>query len=101
MAKSVNYPDKLEVQLPFFDNPDVAVVFSNYDQIRNIVSRLSHEDKLRLANELIAETRKSKLEYFPSIFRRDEAANELPSMEEIQAEVDAVRQELYEKRKRG
>lgn len=73
----------------------------DYNQIRDIVSQLSDEDKLRLANELIAETRKSKLEYFQSILKRDEAANELPSMEEIQAEVDAVRQEFYEKRKRG
>ena len=73
----------------------------DYNQIRDIVGQLSDEDKIRLANELIAETRKSKLEYFQSIFKRDEAANELPSMEEIQAEVDAVRQALYEKRKRG
>lgn len=73
----------------------------DYNQIRDIVGQLSDEDKLRLANELIAETRKSKLEYFQSIFKGDETADGLPSMEEIQTEVDAVRQKLYEKRKRG
>ena len=73
----------------------------NYNQIRDIVGQLSDEDKLRLANELIAQTRKSKLEYFQSVFRGNEAVDELPSMGEIQEEVDAVRQELYEKRKRG
>lgn len=73
----------------------------DYNQIRDIVGQLSDEDKLRLANELIAETRKSKLEYFQNIFKGDEAADGLPSMEEIQTEVDAVRQKLYEKRKRG
>lgn len=72
----------------------------DYNQIRDIVGQLSDEDKLRLADELIAETKRSKLEHFQSIFKGDEA-DELPSMGEIQAEVDAVRQELYEKRKRG
>lgn len=72
----------------------------DYHQIRDIVGQLSDEDKLRLANELIAETKKSKLENFQSFFKGDEA-DELPSMEEIQAEVDTVRQKLYEKRKRG
>lgn len=72
----------------------------DYNQIRDIVSQLSDKDKLRLANELIAETKKSKLENFQSFFKGGEA-DELPSMEEIQAEVDTVRQKLYEKRKRG
>lgn len=72
----------------------------DYHQIRDIVGQLSDEDKLRLANELIAETKKSKLENFQSFFKGNEA-DELPSMEEIQAEVNTVRQELYEKRKRG
>lgn len=72
----------------------------DYNQIRDIVGQLSDKDKLRLANELIAETQKSKLENFQSFFKGDEA-DELPSMEEIQAEVDTVRQKLYEKRKRG
>ncbi|EOS09590.1 hypothetical protein [Phocaeicola sartorii] len=73
----------------------------DYNQIRDIVGQLSDEDKLRLANELIAQTRKSKLEYFQGVFKGNEAVDELPSMGEIQEEVDAVRQELYEKRKRG
>lgn len=73
----------------------------NYNQIRDIVGQLSDEDKLRLADELIAQTRKSKLEYFQRVFKGDEAVDELLSMGEIQEEVDAVRQELYEKRKRG
>lgn len=72
----------------------------DYNQIRDIVGQLSDEDKFRLANELIAETKKTKLEHFQSFFKGDEAA-ELPSMEEIQAEVDTVRQKLYEKRKRS
>ena len=51
---------------------------------------------VHLSNELIAEILKSTLGYIQSLFRRDAAANELPSTDEIQEEVDVVRQELYE-----
>ncbi len=51
---------------------------------------------VHLSNELIAEILKSTLGYIQSLFKRDAAANELPSTDEIQEEVDVVRQELYE-----
>ena len=51
---------------------------------------------VHLSNELIAEILKSTLGYIQSLFKRDAAANELPSTDEIQEEVDVLRQELYE-----
>ncbi len=66
-------------------------------QIRGIVNQLSDEEKLNLANELIAEIRRNKLAYFQQMFQGD---GNLPTMEEIQEEVNVVRQERYEQRKR-
>ncbi|MCD7923841.1 MAG: hypothetical protein LUI85_03750 [Bacteroides sp.] len=69
--------------------------------IENIsIADMSDEDKIGLASELIAGLSKSKLEYFQKIFKGNER-DELPSMKEIQAEVDAVRQQLNEKQKRS
>ena len=69
---------------------------SDYALVKEMVSRLSERDKIQLKNELISEFRMKELESFAYQKQDDE---ELPTMEEIQAEVNAVRRELYEKRK--
>lgn len=69
---------------------------SDYALVKEMVSQLSERDKIQLRNELISEFRMKELESFAYQKQEDE---ELPTMEEIQAEVNAVRRELYEKRK--
>lgn len=69
---------------------------SDYALVKEMVSQLSERDKIQLRNELISEFRMKELESFAYQKQEDE---ELPTMEEIQAEVNAVRRELYERRK--
>lgn len=69
---------------------------SDYALVKKMVSQLSERDKIQLKNELISEFRMKELESFAYQKQDDE---ELPTMEEIQAEVNAVRREAYEKRK--
>ena len=57
---------------------------------------MSERDKIQLKNELISEFRMKELESFAYQKQDDK---ELPTMEEIQAEVNAVRREIYERRK--
>ena len=52
-----------------------------------------NRNKIQLRNELISEFRMKELESFAYQKQDDE---ELPTMEEIQAEVNAVRRELLE-----
>lgn len=66
---------------------------SDYALVREMVSQLSERDKIQLKNELISEFRMKELESFAYQKQDDE---ELPTMEEIQAEVNAVRRELLE-----
>jgi len=63
-----------------------------------LVQQLSDEDKLRLKDELIAETAKKKLSYFQDLFSTEES--ERISMQEIQEEVNVVRREMYEARQK-
>ena len=71
---------------------------SNYALVKEMVSQLSEQDKIQLKNELISEFRMKELESFVYTKQDDE---DLPTMEEIQAEIDAVRQEAYERRKQN
>lgn len=66
---------------------------SDYALVKEMVSQLSERDKIQLRNELISEFRMKELESFAYQKQEDE---ELPTMEEIQAEVNAVRRELLE-----
>ena len=66
-------------------NPD-----SDYALVKEMVSQLSEQNKIRLRNELISEFRMKELESF--VYRKQDD-EDLPTMEEIQAEIDAVRQE--------
>lgn len=64
----------------------------NYSQILELARQLSDEDKLMLNRELTAEVRRIKLQNILKTFKNDEL-----SLTEIQNEVEAVRQEHYEK----
>lgn len=64
----------------------------NYSQILELARQLSDEDKLMLNRELAAEVRRIKLQNILKTFKNDEL-----SLIEIQNEVEAVRQEHYEK----
>ena len=68
----------------------------NYNQILELTQQLSDDDKLELSRALAAETRGIKLIRLLETFKTDEI-----SQKEIDAEVEAVRQEAYEKRLRN
>ena len=68
----------------------------NYNQILELTQQLSDDDKLELSRALAAETRVIKLRRLLETFKTDEI-----SQKEIDAEVEAVRQEAYEKRLRN
>ena len=68
----------------------------NYNQILELTQQLSDDDKLELSRALAAETRGIKLRRSLETFKTDEI-----SQKEIDAEVEAVRQEAYEKRLRN
>lgn len=67
----------------------------NYNQILELTQQLSDDDKLELSRALAVETRGIKLKRLLNVFKTDEI-----SQKEIDAEVEAVRQEAYEKRLR-
>lgn len=67
----------------------------NYNQILELTQQLSDDDKLELSRALAVETRSIKLKRLLNAFKTDEI-----SQKEIDAEVEAVRQEAYEKRLR-
>ena len=68
----------------------------NYNQILELTQQLSDDDKLELSRALAAETRGIMLRRLLETFKTDEI-----SQKEIDAEVEAVRQEAYEKRLRN
>lgn len=63
------------------------------NQILELAQQLSDEDKLELNRALAAEVRGIKLRRLLDALRADEI-----SQEDIDSEVEAVRQEIYEKR---
>lgn len=65
----------------------------SFSQILELVRNLSGEQKIRISQELEKETIGSKLTELLTTFRTDKL-----SMEEITAEVEQVRQDLYDKR---
>lgn len=67
----------------------------NYNQILELTQQLSDDDKLDLSRALAVETHGIKLKRLLNAFKTDEI-----SQKEIDAEVEAVRQEAYEKRLR-
>lgn len=71
----------------------------DYEQVLALARQLSDEDKLRLKDELIAETAKKKLSNFQDLFSTEES--EHISMQEIQEEVNVVRREMYESRQKN
>ena len=68
----------------------------NYNQILELTQQLSDDDKLELSRALAAETRGIKLRRLLETVKTDEIFQK-----EIDAEVEAVRQEAYEKRLRN
>ena len=68
----------------------------NYNQILELTQQLSDDDKLELSRALAAETRGIKLRRLLETVKTDEI-----SQKAIDAEVEAVRQEAYEKRLRN
>lgn len=65
----------------------------NYSQVLELARQLSDEDKLELNRALSAEARSIKLRRLLKTLKTDEI-----SQEEIDEEVEAVRQEAYEMR---
>ncbi len=70
----------------------------DYKQVLELAKQLSDEDKLRLKDELISESNKTKLKYFQNLFSCEES--ELLTMDEIQAEVNELRRKRYEARRK-
>lgn len=68
----------------------------NYSQVLELARQLSDEDKLELNRALSAEARSIKLRRLLKTLKTDEI-----SQEEIDEEVEAVRQEAYEIRLRN
>ena len=69
----------------------------DYNQVLELARQLSEEEKELLKDELIAESNRSKLKHFQSLFSCKES--EQMGMEEIQAEINELRRERYETRK--
>lgn len=68
----------------------------SYQQILGLVKQLPSEDKVKLSRELARESLDSRLTRLLSSFRTDEL-----SQEEIDAEVEDVRSQLYAKKKKS
>lgn len=68
----------------------------NYSQVLELARQLSDEDKLELNRALSAEARSIKLRRLLKTLKTDEI-----SQEEVDEEVEAVRQEAYEMRLRN
>ena len=66
----------------------------SYNQILELARQLSDEDKLQLNRELSAEIRKIELQRLLQVFKNDEV-----SLEDINSEVELVRQKRYEARR--
>ena len=64
-----------------------------YIQALKLASELPLEDKVRLNEELRAEIRKARVDHIFQILKNDELTEE-----EITAEVEIVRQQMYEER---
>lgn len=65
----------------------------SFSQILELVRNLPGDQKIKISQELEKETIGSKLTELLSAFRTDQL-----SMDEITAEVEQVRQDLYDKR---
>jgi hypothetical protein len=65
----------------------------SFSQILDLVRNLPGDQKIRISQELEKETIGSKLTELLTAFRTDKL-----SIEEITAEVEQVRQDLYDKR---
>lgn len=66
-----------------------------YIKALKLANELLLEDKIRLGEELRAEIRKARTDHIFNIFKNDELTEE-----EITVEVEYVRQQMYEERKR-
>lgn len=66
-----------------------------FEQILDLVKRLLKRDKLKLTRELEKEGIDNKLSKLLSTFKTDKL-----STEDIDSEVETVRQQLYEQKKR-
>ena len=71
----------------------------DYNQVLDLARQLSEEEKDLLKDELIAESNKAKLKHFQSLFSCKES--EQMDMEEIQAEINELRRERYETRRKN
>jgi len=71
------------------ENTSIQITLS-YDQIRNLVNQLPDKYKAKLSRELAKEAKEQRLSKLLKSFRNDEL-----SQEEIDAEVESVRAELY------
>lgn len=67
----------------------------SFSQILDLVQKLPRQQKIKLSQELEKEVMKSKLTELLTEFRTDKL-----NFDEITEEVEELRQELYEKRKR-
>ena len=65
----------------------------SFSQILELIRNLPGDQKIRISQELEKETIESKLTELLKAFRADKL-----SMDEITAEVEQVRQDLYDKR---
>lgn len=65
----------------------------SFPQILELVKNLSRKQKIKISRELEKESIESKLTELLTAFHSDEI-----SIEEITAEVEQVRQEIYDKR---
>ncbi|ADY51693.1 hypothetical protein Pedsa_1123 [Pseudopedobacter saltans DSM 12145] len=66
-----------------------------FDQILSIVKQLPKQQKIRLTKELEKEVIDSKLSRLLSTFKTEEL-----NLDTVNAEVERVRQEIYDKQKR-
>jgi SMC interacting uncharacterized protein involved in chromosome segregation len=66
-----------------------------YEQILSLIRQLPNQEKIKLTKELEKEVIESKLSQLLQTFKTDEL-----DITTIDEEVEKVRQELYEKRKR-
>ena len=71
----------------------------DFSQVLELARQLSEEEKNLLKDELTAESNRTKLKYFQTLFSSEES--EQLSMEEIQSEVNELRRERYETRRKN
>lgn len=71
------------------ENSSIQITLS-YNQILSLVNQLPEKYKVKLSRELAKEAKEQRLSKLLESFRTDEI-----SQEEIDAEVEAVRAELY------